>query len=120
MQTIIQSNGSGYVLPLDALFSRLETDTLDPRFEDYGNFIFINPQAAVDAGYGPDGKTIYRETGPCYPDMPDAVEFWGNFLTYSHVFRIATDDPELISKLTKAIRANQSRPDYINSRKAAA
>ena len=36
----------------------------------------------------------------------------GNFLTYSHAFRLLTDDTELIEELTKAIRKNQETEEY--------
>lgn len=88
--TEILSNGSGQILPIEALFDRLATDPLDRTFEPdcYGNFVF-----------------------QCEDDR--RTNFFGNFHTYSHVFNIATDDPDLIARLTAAIRANQQRPDYL-------
>ena len=88
MTTTIHSNGGGNAQPIEALFARLESDELDRAFEAYGNFVV------------PDERD------------PSSILFWGNFLTYSHVFRVSTDDPALIDRLTVAIRANQQRPAY--------
>lgn len=46
------------------------------------------------------------------PASPDRVRFFGNFATVSHVFRIVTDDPEVIASLAAAIVLNVLRPDY--------
>jgi hypothetical protein len=88
MTTKIRSNGGGNPQPIEALFARLESDTLDRTFEAYGNFI----------------ERIAA--------FPEVVCFWGNFLTYSHVFSVDTDEPELVERLTAAIRANQQTPAY--------
>jgi len=37
------------------------------------------------------------------------VGYFGNFRTISHVFNILTDDPAVIRRLSRAIRANQRR-----------
>lgn len=94
MTTIIHSNGGGLAQPIEALFDRLQTATLDRTFEAYGNFI----------ERGADIKRIYGAGFVC---------FFGNFFDYSHVFRIATDDAELIERLTAAIEANKAKPSYI-------
>ncbi|OAS26304.1 hypothetical protein [Methylobacterium platani] len=88
MTTEILSNGSGSVQPLEALFARLESDTLDRSFEAYGNFV-----------------------EECSNGM---TSFFGNFLTYSHVFNVMTDDADLIERLTAAIRRNQQSADYLD------
>ena len=89
MTTTIQSNGPRWAgqapASVDELLDVLARETLDPRFEKYGNFIL-------------------RDEPP--------LRFWGNFFNVSHVFSIDTDDPALIDRLTSAIRANQQRPDY--------
>jgi hypothetical protein len=90
MTTDIITNGSGNAQPIETLFARLESDTLDPMFEAYGDFI-------------------------CYEDRilaAGAVQFWGNFSTYSHVFDVRTDDPDLIERLSSAIRRNQLTVAY--------
>lgn len=94
MTTIIHSNGGGQTLPIEALFDRLLTDTLDRKFEAYGGFIES----------GADIERIYGKGYVC---------FFGNFFTYSHVFRIATNDAELIRELTAAIEINQTKTSYI-------
>lgn len=87
----IDSNGSRWYgqppATLDELIQSLESHPLDPRFEKYGNFI--------------------DETG-----HPGATNFFGNFYGVSHVFNITTDQPEIIERLTIAIRANQATPAY--------
>ena len=100
MKTIIDSCGSKWKgdtpNTVAQLLALLAVEPLDPQFEDFGNFINTNPMAARDGGYGPDGKRLYIETGPCYPDMPGCVEFWGNFYAVSHVFKIVSTDPAVI------------------------
>ena len=70
--------------------------TLDPAFEDYGNFV-----------YNPTWED--EETAEKYKGL---TAICGNFLTYSHAFRLLTDDTELIEELTMAIRNNQETEEY--------
>ena len=74
----------------------LAVHTLDPVFEDYGNFV-----------YSP--TWIDEEAAEKYKGM---IAISGNFLTYSHAFRLLTDDKELIEELTTAIRKNQATEEY--------
>lgn len=74
----------------------LEQYTLDPVFEDYGNFIYI-----------PTWED--EETAEKYKGL---TAICGNFLTYSHSFRLLTDDKELIEELATAIRKNQAKEEY--------
>ena len=92
MTTEIISNGAGNAQPIETLFARLESDTLDPTFEAFGNFITT------------DGLP------------PRMTDFFGNFWTYSHVFNVVTDDPDLINRLSTAIRTNQSTDAYKKAR----
>lgn len=93
-RTTIITNGSTWnwqkPAPIAKLLELLENHPLDREFEKYGNFI----------------KT-YHEM------KPKVVNFWGNFLGVSHVFNIDSNDPRIIETLTKAIRANQQRQDYL-------
>lgn len=66
------------------LLAALSTYTLDPAFEEYGNFVG--------------------------DDLPG--HFFGNFYDVSGVFSLDTTDAELIAKLTAAIRANQATAAY--------
>lgn len=95
--TKIISNGGGKTLPISALFDRLASNVLDRTFEAYGNFVEIDPLNEKGAAIYPSGT----------------ASFFGNFFDYSHVFNIATDDRDLIDRLTAAIRANQQRADYL-------
>lgn len=70
--------------------------TLDPTFEDYGNFVYISTWCDEESAEKYKGLTAIS----------------GNFLTYSHAFRLITDDVELIRELTEAIRRNQRTEEY--------
>ena len=86
--TEYRSNGGGFTDEnIVLLLSHLEREILDPTFEKYGNFVRRN-----------------RKTG--------LTTFFGNFLTYSHVFNIVTDDPAIIKPLRRAIRMNRASPGY--------
>lgn len=91
MTTTINSNGSKWAgqAPdtIDRLLKVLASHPLDRVFEMYGNFI--------------------------YP-VNEMTRFWGNFLTMSHIFSIDTDEPDIIERLTAAIRKNQQRQDYLS------
>jgi len=93
--TTIHSNGSKWAgeepNSLETLFENLERYTLDSVFEDYGNF-------------------AHMVAGRAY--------FFGNFADLSGVFRLDTNDPALIKRLTKAIRANQATPRYAEEKRA--
>lgn len=82
----IISNGSHFAGSgpdsAEDLLRVLSTDTLDPRFEKYGNFVFD------------DGQRV-----------------WGNFLSVSHVFEIEGTKEEL-EPIVAAIRANQNTGAY--------
>lgn len=112
---IISTNGSKWIGEqpdtLAKLLEVLATETLDPSFEDYGNFAIYPLKGAVSIGRGK-----YAETDLIYPDAPHTIRFWGNFYTVSHVFSIDTDEPAAIATLTKAIRENQARPEYVAAR----
>lgn len=90
MATQITSNGSKWCgeAPdtIEDLFHTLQTETLHPMFERFGNFVEEAPSGLV--------------------------RFWGNFATVSHVFQIDTDEPVLICGLTLAIRGNQATQSY--------
>ncbi len=115
--TRVISNGSGYVAPLAVLFERLAVHTLDPSFELHGNF--VGPcHGAAPAGYDHSAqppRLQWLDTGPLYPEHPQALQFWGNFLDVSHVFCVHTDDPETVKALSAAIRANQATPAYVRA-----
>jgi hypothetical protein len=98
---VIRSNGSGGIpLPLSALLDRLQTDKLDDYFGDC---------CGLAHACQPLGRGEYAYLGPIYPEAPDAVQFFGNFETWSHVFCVETDDAEVIEVLTDAIAANRAR-----------
>lgn len=81
---------------IEQLLRLLETEPLDPKFEDYGDFATINP------------LTTFGE--PLYPR--GTVVFWGNFANISRVFEIASDDSEVCDRLFAAIKANKASAAY--------
>lgn len=91
--TRIVHNGPGGGHPagtIDDLLAVLRVATLDPRFEDCGNFRNDAPEGAP----------------------PGTIVFWGNFLDVSHLFRIETDEADLAERLGAAIEANKATPTY--------
>lgn len=117
-RVLIISNGSKWggedPDPIGALLGRLETHTLDPSFEEYGNFASVAHGAIHHRGYDDNGEWTERweDTGPIYADAPYAVNFFGNFFDLSGGFNIVTDDPEIVETLLAAIRTNQATPAY--------
>ena len=113
----IQGNGSKWAGEeeddLDELFKVLAETPLDPRLERYGNFITPAPCAGVQ------NPNWTRGSGePQWIDGPrlyavHVVSFSGNFLEVSHGFSIDTNVPEIIERLTTAIRANQQTEAYL-------
>ena len=101
--TTIQSNGSKWAGEepdtVETLLEVLASHPLDRRFEACGNFIQKNPRLANGTGR--------------VSENPETRIFWGNFFTVSHVFHIETTDRGLITRLTLAIRENQTRDDYL-------
>lgn len=98
MRTVIENIGSKFAgEPSDSLIeleAMLAREPLCPRFEEYGNFIYLPDQAEV--GSEREGMT----------------HCWGNFSKWSYAFDIWTDDPAVIARLTKAIRDNQATDAY--------
>jgi hypothetical protein len=94
-KTVIDSNGSKWAGeppdPIEKLYEVLQTHTLNPVFEKYGDFCFWAPDS---------------------PDQPAMIRFWGNFYALSHVFAIDTNEPAVIERLTTLISNNKSTPAY--------
>jgi hypothetical protein len=101
--TTIQSNGSKWAGDqpdsIEGLIDVLKTQTLNPIFEQYGDFAETDPR-------------FYKSGELCYPDNPGTVHFFGNFYTVSHVFNIDTDDAETIATLRGLIAANKATAAY--------
>ncbi len=95
----IFSNGSKWAgeAPdtIDKLCEVLGEYTLDRYWECYGSGGFI---------------TVPDTDSPVNNGMH---HFFGNFSKLSHVFNIETDEPEVIERLTRAIRANQQTAGYL-------
>lgn len=114
---IVHSNydafGVGHNAPIETLYERLQKYTLDPKFEDYGDFCYKPYHFTRDDA----GKVIDNLDRPIYPDHPEALCFFGNFFDVSGVFKIDTDEPIVIEKLKALIAANKSTANYANARK---
>ena len=78
------------------ILSDLQKYTLDPIFEEYGNFVYI-PNF--------ENEAIAEE-------HKGMTAICGNFATYSHAFNLYTDDADLIKELETAIRKNQQTEAY--------
>lgn len=100
MATLVHSNGSKWAGEepdtIEALLGVLDEYTLDPRFEECGNFCWKMSDNTGDS----------------------RLLFFGNFATLSHAFRIETDDPETQKSLLRAIRKNQCSEDYARRRES--
>ena len=81
---------------LSDLYRLLETYTLDPVFERYGEFVNRTPCWI-------DGETARKYSG--------ASVIAGNFLSYSHAFYLITDQEELIRSLERLIEKNRASPN---------
>lgn len=81
---------------IDRLKKALTEYILSPSFESYGNFVIHFSDAK-------NGRP--------------RVSFFGNFYNFSLVFRIDINDQDLITELTRLIRANQSTQAYIEAKK---
>lgn len=117
---IIESNGSKWAGqdpdPIEKLFEMLANYPLNRIFERYGNFITENPinvQLSWNDVDEETGKLCKYYLASDEQSEPGTVHFSGNFFNYSHVFSIRTTNAKLIEELSKAIRANQTRADYL-------
>lgn len=103
-KTLILSNGSKLAGQspdsIDTLLGVLETEMLDPIFEQYHCY---QPRRYEPAVFSNDSD-ISRWKG--------AASYFGNFRTVSHAFNIITFDQEVIDALNKAIRKNVERDEY--------
>lgn len=106
MGTIIHSNGSKWAGQepdtIDQLIYVLKSHTIEERFFHS----FSRPTNK--------GLKWYQLCPVNEMDYGDATMFFGNFETISHVFRIESNDPVVIEKLTKAIKNNKGWELYRN------
>lgn len=105
-QTLILSNGSKWAGQnpddIQTLLDVLETDVLDPTFEQYHCY--------RPSPYSPLVRTGRNEE--MFDPWLGASTFFGNFLTVSHVFNIITKDPGVVEALSEAIRKNMATDEY--------
>lgn len=88
---------------LERIARDLAEHTLDPVFEQYGDFCDRHPE------------WLTKEAAEKYAGC---VRFWGNFLEYSGAFDVITSDKEVIAKLSELIVRNKATPEYIAARRA--
>ena len=80
----------------------LEEHTLDPVFEQHGDFCNRSPEWMTE------------EAAEKYAGF---VRFWGNFIDYAGVFDVITSDKEIIAKLSDLIARNKATQKYIAARR---
>lgn len=80
----------------------LAEHTLDPVFEQYGDFCDRSPE------------WLTKEAAEKYAGC---VKFCGNFLEYSGVFDVITSDKKIIAKLSELIARNKATPKYIAAKR---
>jgi hypothetical protein len=100
----IHSNGSKWYGQepdtIDKLIEVLTSCTIEERF-------FTSYKHNLEHGHE------YRNLCPISEENGMTM-FFGNFEEVSHVFRIETDEPEVIEKLSAAIKANKGWDLYYN------
>jgi hypothetical protein len=105
-RTIIESNGSKFlgeeVDGIEVLKERLKDCTLHPMFEAFGDFI-----------QSPEEVEFIK---PC-PELEGLHLIWGNFHDISHVFRVWTNDLELVEELTALINLNKESQGYKDAKR---
>lgn len=85
------------------ILNDLEKYTLDPTFEDYGNFV-----------YKPTFETEEQKQRWINEYNENCICIFGNFSSLSHAFYVITDERDFINELETAIRKNQSTKEYKN------
>lgn len=81
---------------VEQLLALMACEPLDPRFEKYGNFLYLIHEF--------NGDTPHLYNG--------YMRIWGNFFVTSYVFDILTTDADLIHRFAQAITLNQLSPAY--------
>lgn len=118
-RTLVNATGhpSQHKPDIEAFLLMLAKHTLDPSFEEYGNFVYPHHRSREFR----DPTTLelsYEDLGPMDPEHPEDVHIWGNFFDYSYGFSIVSDEPAVIERLTAAIRANQLTPTYLAAKES--
>lgn len=95
---------------IEKLYRMLETETLDPMFEKYGDFCTPAERAIVRSYNEEDPRVAVplSETG--------SMHFHGNFFSYSCTFSVYTDDEDVIAKLVNLIKENKATLAYKQAR----
>jgi hypothetical protein len=105
-KTLILSNGSKWAGQdpddIQTLLDVLETDVLDPTFEQYHCYRPYPFEPMLRAGRN---ESIFQP-------WLGASTFSGNFLTVSHVFNVISKDPGVVEALTEAIKKNMASEKY--------
>jgi hypothetical protein len=88
---------------IENIMKDLREYTLDPTFERYGNFINRNP------------VWVKPEIAEKYAGC---TSIFGNFFSFSHAFRLVTDDEQLIVQFEQAVNENKQRESYRQAKTA--
>lgn len=92
---------------IDGLLDAMKRWPLDPGFNSPNDIAPFRCRAWKSVCVSGHGRSrVYEEVCPLYPEHPEAVQYLGNFLSYSFGFMVETDCPELIERLDAAIAAN--------------
>ncbi|MEX0313442.1 MAG: hypothetical protein AB3N18_04635 [Allomuricauda sp.] len=113
MKTIIHSNGSKWAGEspdsIDKLIELLKVYTIEERFFHQYTDQIMQGEIWID---------VKRNLCPISIDDDGIIYqkgmhvFFGNFEEVSHVFRIETNNPDLIESLTNAIKCNKGWKKY--------
>lgn len=82
---------------VENILQDIENHTLDPVFELYGNFV------------NEESEWMDEDVAAKYAGC---TAVFGNFLTYSHAFRLVTDDADIIARIAAAVEKNKARREY--------
>ena len=82
---------------VDRMLRDIGRETLDPIFEDYGNFVDRHPEWI--------GAANAERYAGC-------TAIGGNFIGYAAAFRLITDDEALIRRFEEAVAKNKATPEY--------
>ena len=110
-ETIIHSNGSKWAGEepdsIDRLIEVLAEHTIEERF--FGPFTV---REETEDGESKDVTHYHCPIKMGSWPREGYVRFFGNFEKLSHVFRIDTNDPDVVLKLVDAIKANEGWKKY--------
>lgn len=104
ISTVINSNGSKWSGQnpdsIETLLNVLDSNALDPAFEEYGDFYEMRPMLMGGS------MSAHKH------------HFFGNFFDVSHVFNIDTDDDIIAKRIIQAVWKNKRTAAYTAAKSA--